>query len=88
MNVSAFGLWQMMLGPKGRRINIEGSTLRDLIRVLDHMTSGKVESEVLVTNGRLDPKFKIFVNGREIDNLTTSLAEGDDVMLFGVIDGG
>jgi molybdopterin converting factor small subunit len=36
----------------------------------------------------LDSKFRIFVNGKASDTLSTTLADGDDVLLFSVIDGG
>jgi molybdopterin converting factor small subunit len=42
----------------------------------------------LVGDNVLDPKFKIFVNGNVSDSLSTKLADGDDVLLFSVIDGG
>ena len=88
VNVNAFGLWQMILRTKKKHVTTEGRTLRDLIGVLNGMTAGRLESEVLGADGRLDCRFKIYVNGRESDNLTTPLTEGDDVVLFGVIDGG
>jgi molybdopterin converting factor small subunit len=78
----------MILGSKRRCVNSEGNALRDLIHALDHMTTGKLEREVVGSEGRLDPKFKIFVNGKERDDLETPLRDGDDILLFGVIDGG
>lgn len=88
VNVSAFGLWQMVLGTKRQQVETNGHTLGDLIATLNKMVSGKLEGEIIDDDGRLDPKFKIFVNGREAVNLTTQLSDGDDVVLFGVIDGG
>jgi hypothetical protein len=49
---------------------------------------GKLEKEVLVAGGSLDPKLKIFVNGNASDSLSTTLAYDDEVLLFSVIDGG
>ena len=88
VNVSAFGLWQMVLGAKRRRVETKGHTVGDLIATLNEMASGKLEAEIIGDDGRLDPKFKIFVNGRESVALSTQLTDGDDVVLFGVIDGG
>jgi len=88
VNVSAFGLWQMVLGAKRRRVETKGHTVGDLIATLNEMASGKLEAEIIGDDGRLDPKFKIFVNGRESVALSTLLTDDDDVVLFGVIDGG
>lgn len=88
VTVSAFGLWQMVLGTKRQRVETNGHTVGDLIATLNEMASGKLQGEIISDDGRLDPKFKIFVNGRESVTLTTQLTDGDDVVLFGVIDGG
>jgi molybdopterin converting factor small subunit len=49
---------------------------------------GKLVKEVLVAGDGLDPKFKIFVNGNVTSSLHMKLADGDEVLLFGIIDGG
>lgn len=87
VTITAFGLWQMILGTKKRRVETKGRTLRDLIKTLNEIALGKLEGEVL-TAGHLDKKFMIFVNGNARDNLNTTIADGDDVLLFAVIDGG
>jgi molybdopterin converting factor small subunit len=78
----------MLLGIKQRQVKANGNTLRDLIDALNGLSSGKLAEEVLVANGVLDPKFKIFVNGNVSNTLSTKLANGDEVLLFSVIDGG
>jgi hypothetical protein len=78
----------MMLGTKKQQVKAKGCTLRDLIGTLNDITLGKLEEEVLAPDGSLDAKFKIFVNGSASDNLPALLADGDDVLLFSVIDGG
>jgi molybdopterin converting factor small subunit len=78
----------MILGTKRRQVKTSGSTLRDLIDTLNDLSMGKLVKEVLVADRALDPKFKIFVNGNVSDNLSTKLADGDEVLLFSVIDGG
>ncbi len=88
VNVTAFGLWQMVLGAKRQQVETNGRTVGDLITTLNEMASGKLKEEIIGDDGRLDPKFKIFVNGKESATLTTQLTDGDDVVLFGVIDGG
>jgi molybdopterin converting factor small subunit len=88
VNVSAFGLWQMLLGPTRRRVEASGSTLRDLLKALNDMCTGMLSREVLVADGSLDPRFKIFVNGSVANSLSTELSDGDEVLLFSVIDGG
>ena len=88
VNVNAFGLWQMLLGTKRRQVKSSGSTLRDLIYALNKFSTGKLVTEVLVADGGLDPKFKIFVNGNVSNSLSTRLADGDEVLLFSIIDGG
>jgi len=88
VNVSAFGLWQMLLGTKRRQVRTSGTSLRDLIDALNALSTGDLAKEVLVSDGGLDPKFKIFVNGIVSDNLSTKLGDGDEVLLFSIIDGG
>jgi molybdopterin converting factor small subunit len=88
VNVNAFGLWQMLLGTKRRQVRANGSTLRDLIDALNELSTRKLEKEVLVPDGGLDPKFKIFVNGTVKDSLAAKLTDGDEVLLFSIIDGG
>ena len=88
VTVSAFGLWQMILGTKTRQVETKGHTLRELIGTLNETASGELEKQVLAANGNLDSKFRIFVNGKASDTLNTKLANGDDVLLFSVIDGG
>ena len=87
VTVSAFGFWQMMLRIKRMQIRTEG-TLLDLIKTLNSLSAGDLKDRVLTTDGDLDAKFKIFVNGRACDTLATKLAEGDDIVLYSVIDGG
>ena len=88
VTVNAFGLWQMILGTKRLQVKTSGSTLRDLIDSLNDLSMGKLVKEVLAADNALDPKFKIFVNGNVSDSLSTKLADGDEVLLFSVIDGG
>ena len=88
VNVTAFGLWQMILGAKRRQVKTSGSTLGDLIDTLNDLSTGKLSKEVLDDRRVLDPKFKIFVNGNISGNLSTKLTDGDEVLLFSVIDGG
>lgn len=88
VNVNAFGLWQMLLGTKRRQVKMSGTSLRDLIIALNDLCSGSLAGEVLVVGGGLDPKFKIFVNGNVASNLSTRLSNGDEVLLFSIIDGG
>jgi molybdopterin converting factor small subunit len=88
VNVNAFGLWQMLLGTKRRQVRTSGGTLRDLIDALNELSTGKLEKEVLVADGDLDPKFKIFVNGTVRDSMSAKLTDGDEVLLFSIIDGG
>ena len=87
VTVVAFGLWQMILGSKTRQVKANGSTIRDLIDTLDDMSMGRLANEVLAGDA-LDPKFKIFVNGNVSDSLSTKLTDGDEILLFSVIDGG
>ena len=77
----------MILGSKTRQVKTNGSTIRDLIDTLDDLSMGKLANEVLAGEA-LDPKFKIFVNGNVSDSLSTKLTDGDEVLLFSVIDGG
>jgi molybdopterin converting factor small subunit len=88
VTVHAFSLWQMILGTNRQQVATKGRTLRDLIRDLNPVAQGKLEKEVLSRNGSLDPKFRIFVNGNASNDLNASLSDGDDVVLFAVIDGG
>jgi molybdopterin converting factor small subunit len=78
----------MVLGIKSKRVKIVGNTLQDLIEKLNDNSAGKLKREVLSSDGRLDPKLKIFVNGVSRDDLNNTLKDGDDVILFAVIDGG
>lgn len=77
----------MILGTKTRQVKTRG-TLRDLIETLNNLSKGKLLKEVLVADRGLDPKFKVFVNGNVSDSLSTKLTDGDEVLLFCVIDGG
>jgi len=80
----------MILGAHTKLIDIRGSTLRDLIETLNLISGGTLKKEILTENGDLDPRFKIYVNGALVDGLglNTLIADGDNVMLFPVIDGG
>ncbi len=88
VRVNAYGIWQMLLGAKSKQVKMVGSTLRDLIEKLNDNSAGKLKREVLSSDGKLDPKLKIFVNGIPHDDLNNILKDGDDVILFAVIDGG
>ena len=78
----------MFLGSERRQVKAKGPTLRDLIDALNDLTMGKLEKEVLIAGGSLDPKLKIFVNGKATHSLSTRLTDGDEVLLSSVIDGG
>ena len=88
VTVNAFGLWQMILKAKTMEVEAKGRTLRDLIDTLNAKTFGELERRVLSANRGLDPKFRIFVNGVARDDLDTAISNGDDVLLYSVIDGG
>ncbi len=88
VTVNAFGLWQMILKVKTMQVETKGRTLRDLIKTLDEKAFGELEKRVLSTNRSLDPKFRIFVNGVASDDLEATISDGDDVLLYSVIDGG
>jgi len=88
VRVNAYGIWQMLLGTKSKRVNLVGNTLRDLIEKLNDSSTGTLKREVLSVDGKLDPKLKIFVNGVSNEDLNNTLKDGDDVILFAVIDGG
>jgi molybdopterin converting factor small subunit len=78
----------MILRVKTIQVETKGRTIRDLIKTLDEKTFGELEKRVLAADSTLDPKFRIFVNGMASDSLATTLSDGDDVLLFSVIDGG
>lgn len=78
----------MILGTKSRRVEVSGATLRDLIEALNEISLGRLKKEVLGADGNLDSKYKIFLNGKASDTLGTPLSDGDDVVLFSVVDGG
>jgi molybdopterin converting factor small subunit len=61
-----------------------------LLEILDNKSSGMLKKEVLDGEGALDPRFRIYVNGVSCDEkgLDTQISDGDNVMLFSVIDGG
>jgi len=69
-------------------VKIGGGTLRGLIVALNELCAGKLVGEVIDADGGLDFRFKIFVNGNLTNSLSTKLVDGDDVILFSVIDGG
>jgi molybdopterin converting factor small subunit len=78
----------MTLGTRRRQVETKGRTLRDLINALKEIAFRELEKEVLTADGSLDPRFKIFVNGRARASLDVTLVDGDDIILFSVIDGG
>ncbi len=78
----------MVLGFKTSKFQTSGRTLRELIRDLGKMAGEDIGKEVLTTQGDLSDGFKIFVNGRSCSNLEDSINDGDDIVLFSIIDGG
>ncbi|WP_069808185.1 MoaD/ThiS family protein [Vulcanisaeta thermophila] len=61
-----------------------GSTVSDLIRVIDRTVKPRF-SESVINNGRLSEKFLILINGRSIDHLDgldTRLKDGDEVTIL------
>lgn len=80
----------MILGAHTKLVEVEGSTIRDLIETLNLISGGTLKKEILAENGDLDPRFKIYVNGALCDGpgLNMHISDGDNVMLFPVIDGG
>lgn len=78
----------MVLGFKTLKFQTSGTTLRELIRDLGKMAGKDIGKEVLTPQGDLSDGFKIFVNGRSCSNLENSIEDGDDIVLFSIIDGG
>ncbi|MHB8986416.1 MAG: MoaD/ThiS family protein [Eubacteriales bacterium] len=64
----------------------DGSTVRDLIRILAGLYGNVVDAELL-DEGRLREPYRILVNGRNTDLLQNLLAplKDDDTVLFTVL---
>ncbi len=90
VSVRPLGPWQMILGPNSREVDVKGKTLRELIESLDKVSAGVLKKEVLTETGSLNPRFRIYINGESCDEhgLDTPISDGDNIMLFSVIDGG
>ena len=71
-------------------IEFSGRNLRDLLETLDKKSLGMLKKEVLDEEGALNPGFRIYVNGVSCDDrcLDIQISDGDNIMLFSVIDGG
>ncbi|WP_148682396.1 ubiquitin-like small modifier protein 1 [Pyrobaculum neutrophilum] len=68
----------------------EGSSVRDLIKILDSRFRG-LESELLDESGGLKPMYNVLVNGRAVEwlnGLATALREGDEVVFIPPAAGG
>jgi molybdopterin converting factor small subunit len=88
VKVNAYGIWEMLLGSKKKHVELVSNTLQDLIENLNYYSAGRLKKEVLDSDGKLDSRLKIFVNGVPHNDLHNKLKDGDDVILFAVIDGG
>ena len=88
--VRPLGPWQMILGGETMDIEFSGRTLRDLLDVLDKKSLGMLKKEFLDEEGAINPGFRIYVNGVSCDDrcLDIQISDGDNIMLFSVIDGG
>ena len=88
VKVTAYGIWQWALGAKSLKLETYARTIQGLLGDLAKASGNDIKGEVLKPNGDLKDFYKIFINGRNCETLENIIKDGDDVILFSVIDGG
>ena len=89
--IRAYSSIQHLLKPKLFEIETPASTVIGLIEFLSEEFDPKIVEELLARNGNLNPKYRIFVNGKNIRSeagLGTPLHDNDIILISAVIDGG
>lgn len=89
--IRAYSSLQHLLKPKPFEIETPASTVLGLIEFLSERFNPKIVGELLARNGGLNPRYQIFVNGKNIqsqDGLGTQINDNDIILMSTVIDGG
>lgn len=74
-----------------KEINVEASTVREMVSVLATKYGEEFERKVLEPTGEPRRLLNFYVNGKNIrflSNLDTQLKDGDEVMLLPAVGGG
>lgn len=71
---------------KTKEVEIEGSTVRDVLIALCQKYPGL--ADMIFSNGNLRPYINIFLNGKNIPSLDTSLKPADEIAIFPPVSGG
>lgn len=79
---------QARLGTDPANVELDGSTLGDLLRWLQRTHGDPAGIRLLHTSEQLDPDIVVLRNGRQPIPLDAKLSEGDQLTLVVVVAGG
>ncbi len=69
------------------QVDIEGDTLATLLMELDHRYPG-IRFRMIDEQDQVRPHMRIFVNGRKVRDLATTLEPGDEIHILQALSGG
>ena len=79
---------QARLGVDPVNVELDGSTVGDLLRWLQRIHGDPSRTRLLDASGRLDPDMVVLRNGRQPVSQDVQLSEGDQLTLVVVVAGG
>ncbi len=71
---------------KTKELEMEGSTVRDVLVALCRKYPGL--ADMIFRDGNLRPYINVFLNGKNIPGLDTSLKPADEIAIFPPVSGG
>ncbi len=89
--IRAYSSIQRLLKPKLFEIETPASAVIGLIEFLSEEFGSEIVEELIMGDGNLNPKYLIFVNGKNIQSgagLDTPIHDNDVILISAVIDGG
>lgn len=87
VEITALGPVRKSLGYNNRTVEIEGNTVRDLLREVQTRQDGSLYDFMVGDDGELESDLVVFLNEKQIkpEELDRSLSEGDKVVTMQVI---
>lgn len=88
LTVNLFGNIRILLNREKIRLEWNGGTLREMIINIAIRYDTAVLDELFDETGEMDRAYVLFVNGEMVDDLSSRIEDGDEVVINSMLAGG
>jgi molybdopterin converting factor small subunit len=86
--IKLFGNLRIITGRKEIALDWEDDTLASMISCLASQYGEEIKEELLDAHGELDRAYVIFIKGERVDDLSTRIKDGEEIVITSMLAGG